>query len=188
MLLQSRFQFTADDREALARHLCEGGYAEVASEIVDAMEEHVRSWRESEAKEMARRAARDRDVASAKRINRQRGRKVATLPRENRGPKTFSRQFVIVATSDLVIRGVRIARGPDKHQWLADFFVELCRIAGMDRPSVDKALKVSAQAHRAAAADIRTAQQGGPIADWIAELLADPDPLIAVFAEALFRN
>jgi hypothetical protein len=169
MLRQSRFQFTADDREALAKHLCEGGHAERASEIIDAMEDHVRWWRDHEVEEMSRRAMRDRDVASAKKINRRQGKKVVTLPRENRGPKTFSRRFVISATSTLIMHGVRIVRGPDKHQWLEDFLVELCRIAGQDRPSVAKAIEVSARAYRAADADLRVAQQGGPLADWMTD-------------------
>jgi hypothetical protein len=190
MLLQSRFQFTADDREALARHLCEGGYTEVASEIIDALEEWAQYWRKREAEEMARRAARDRDVASAKKINRRQGKKVVTLPRGKDGPNTFSRQFVFMAVNTLWSRyGVRIVRGPDKHQWLTDFLVELCRIAGIDRPSIDFVLKVSAQINKRVEEEIRTAQQGGPIAEWLAEYLADPDPMIAdYFAEVLFGD
>jgi hypothetical protein len=187
MLLQSRFEFTADDREALAKHLCEGGFHEQASEIIDETEEWLRYWRDREAEEFSRRALRDRDVVSAKRKNRRHGKKVVALPRAKRGPNTFSRQFVFLVTNALIRYGVRPIRGPDKHQWLIDFLVELCRIAGIDRPSIDRVLKASAQAYRATEADIRTAQQGGPIADWLAELLADPltaEPT----AEMLFLN
>jgi hypothetical protein len=49
MLLQSRFEFTTDDRAALAKHLCDGGHADVASEIIDDMEDWLRYWRDRDA-------------------------------------------------------------------------------------------------------------------------------------------
>jgi hypothetical protein len=158
-MLQSRFEFTAADRDALAGHLCEGGHADAAPEILGVMERWVGLWREFEARELARRTLRDRDIASAKKINRSHGKKVADLPPPaTRGAKSHSKHFVECAACLLAGRGVRIVRGPDKHQWLTDFFAALCRIAGVDRPSVDEALKAVASSLRKGDWSIRWAE------------------------------